>query len=234
MGDFMKLLSAIITLLVFLAAHAVAAPAETPEELAQQIQQRYQNVTSLSFSFVQQTTGQLAGRPKSGSGDAFLFKSGYRTMMRWNYQQPEEQVIISDGSSVSMYFASLNQLIIAPADTAQSDILVSFFTGDRALDESFLILPPEPEPLTDLAGHQQELRGIQLIPRQPHAQIRSVHLFIGPDSLINRIDMLDHFDTRTIIDLHPIAVDPFNPNDDTIIERFFSFTPPAGTEIIRQ
>lgn len=210
------------------------ATMEPPEQVVERLQQRYQEITSLSFSFSQKTSGQLAGRPKTGSGSGFLFKGEQQTLMRWNYHSPDYQVVISDGVSVSMYFENLNQMIVAPADTTQTDVLVSFFTGDRALNETFLILPPEPDQALADEDRPDELSGVQLVPRHPQAQLRSVHLYIGTDSLIRRIEMMDHFDTSTIIDLEINEVNPFDIRDNAAIDRTFSFTPPPGTEIIRQ
>ena len=225
----------VFLLLALLPQPCAVADDKAAELVVQRLQVRYQQLTSLRFMFTQQTSGQFAGRPKTGSGSGILVNSEQLTMMRWNYDSPDRQVIISDGESVSMYFKDLNQMIIAPADTAQTDVLLSFFTGARTLGETFLILPPEAAPVADLAEQgRQHLAGAQLIPRRPHTQLRSVHLFIDSDALIRRIDMMDHFDTRTIIDFAAIDIDPADLQDAAGIERVFSFTPPPGTEIIRQ
>ena len=223
----------LLLLVVLVLPPRAAANAETAEQVVQRLQLRYQQLTSLRFLFTQQTSGQFAGRPKIGSGSAILVNDEQQTLMRWNYDSPDRQVIISDSVSVSMYFEDLNQMIIAPADTAQTDVLLSFFTGDRTLDESFLIRAPAAEPAAAAADGPHQLSGAQLVPRQPHSQLRSVHLFIDEEALIRRIDMMDHFDTRTIIDLDSIDLDPIDVRDAAAIERAFSFTPPPGTEIIR-
>lgn len=225
---------ALLLLLALLLPPRAAVGAETAEQVVQRLQLRYQQLTSLRFLFSQQTSGQFAGRAKTGSGSGILVNDGLQTLMRWNYDSPDQQVVISDGVSVSMYFKDLNQMIIAPADTAQTDVLLSFFTGDRALEETFLILPPTAESVAAAADTSQQLSGAQLVPRQPHTQLRNVHLFIDDDSLIRRIDMMDHFDTRTIIDLDTIELDPIDVQDTAAIEQVFSFSPPPGTEIIRQ
>ncbi|MBE0586263.1 MAG: outer membrane lipoprotein carrier protein LolA [Desulfofustis sp.] len=211
-----------------------ADDADAAKQVVQRMQLRYQQLSSLRFSFSQETSGQFTGRPKIGRGGGILVNTGQQTLMRWNYDSPEQQIIISDGRTVSMYFKDLNQMIIAPADTAQTDVLLSFFTGDRALDETFLILPPETAEEQTASTGSHQLSGAQLVPRQPHAQLSTVHLFIDNDSLIRRIDMVDHFDTRTIIDLDSIEVNPLDIQDTAAIEQVFTFTPPPGTEIIRQ
>lgn len=100
-----------------------------PEQIAEQLRQRYAGIESLSFDFVQQTSGEMAGRSKRGAGRALFSSHGAQPRMRWDYDEPDYQVIISDGTTVSMYFAQLNQQIIAPVEQAQTDLLFSFFPG---------------------------------------------------------------------------------------------------------
>lgn len=229
-----RLRQSLLTCLIVGLMAGVAAAVEPPEQVVERMQKRYQELTSFSFTFAQQTSGQLSGRPKTGNGSGILYHHGSQTLMRWNYERPERQVIISNGEEVSMYFENLQQMIIAPGDAGQSDVLASFFSGDKALDESFLTVAPDPEIAAAAEELSPSLHGAQLLPRQPHAQLRSVHLFIDNESLIRRIDLMDHFDTRTIIDIDSLVINPLDGMDNAAILEIFSFVPPPGTEIIRQ
>ena len=219
------LLSAIVVL-----AAAVQAHAQSPEALAQQIQETYADIESISFSFSQTTGGQIAGRPKTGKGTAVFARIEDRNMMRWNYVQPEPQVVLSDGISISMYFEKLNQMIITSVDKAQADILFSFFTASEPLSDRFSLLPPEGNTAAGNAGTQV----LQLQPLEAESQIKSIHLWLDEDSVIRRIQLLDHFDTRTTINLSMISINPLDSTNEQDIAKRFTFVPPEGTEIIRQ
>ena len=211
-----------------------ASGSETSAEVAERLQNYYSQVESLSFSFIQTTKGQMIGRPKTGRGNGLFVRTDTGEKMRWNYNSPDRQVLISDGKTISMYFEELNQMIIAPVDQGQADILFSFFAGQGPLENSFTILDSEPA-LTDVAeGSSTDLKVIYLVPKDSDSQITIIHLYVTTESHIRRIEFIDHFDTRTTINISNISVDPFQPGQHEEIQQLFSFTPPEGTEIIRQ
>jgi outer membrane lipoprotein carrier protein len=204
-----------------------------PEQIAEQLRQRYAGIESLRFNFVQQTSGEMAGRSKRGAGRALFSSQGAQPRMRWDYDEPDYQVIISDGTTVSMYFAQLNQQIIAPVEQAQTDLLFSFFSGRTPLAESFLITDADDAVLSRLAS-LPSLRVIRLQPLDPRTNISAVHLFITDEYLIERLVITDFFDTVTIIDIQDVSIDPLASEDEGAIAALFTFSPPEGTEIIYQ
>jgi len=210
-----------------------AAWAWEAEELAAQLEQTYAAVNSMSFSFSQTTSGPMTGRPKSGKGSGLYARTADKPLMRWNYLTPDRQVVISDGRTISMYFEKLNQMIISEVDEAQTDILFSFFAASEPLDRHFTILPAFLE--TDISAVEMpEMQSLRLEPLDNNSQIKNIHLWIGESSLIRRIELLDHFDTRTTINLSHIAINPLDTANQQELEALFTFTPPEGTEIIRQ
>lgn len=233
-----RLTTAVIFFLLLIPASSLfAIPASEPEtsvEVAKRLQDYYSKVMSLSFSFIQTTRGQMIGRPKTGKGNGIFARTDSGEKMRWNYNSPDRQVLISDGKTISMYFEELNQMIIAPVDRGQADLLFSFFAGQGPLENSFTILDSEPSLAAEAEGSSTDLKVIDLVPKNPDSQITIIHLYVTAESLIRRIEFIDHFDTRTTINISNISVDPFQPEKQGEIERLFSFTPPEGTEIIRQ
>ncbi len=204
-----------------------------PEQLAAKLQDSYSAVNSMSFSFSQTTSGPMTGRPKSGKGNGLYARTADKPLMRWNYLTPDPQVVISDGSTISMYFEKLNQMIISEVDEAQTDILFSFFAASEPLDNHFTILPPFLE--TDISeADLPEMQSLRLEPLDKNSQIKTIHLWIGENSIIRRIELLDHFDTKTTINLSDIAINPLDTKEPQELEKLFSFVPPEGTEIIRQ
>jgi outer membrane lipoprotein carrier protein len=209
------------------------AKEESPEATATRLQDRYDTIHSLTFDFVQTTRGQLTGRPKKGRGQAFFVKGGKDLdipgKMRWNYSDPDKQVLVSDGINFSMYFDSLSQMIITPAKALQHDLTYSFFTGAGNLLQDFTILPPDQQ-----GDKSEQTRVIKIIPKAKHSQVASIHLWITEESLIRRIEILDHFDTLTVLNFSALKVNTLDPNDGDLMNKLFDFTPPDGTEIIKQ
>lgn len=205
---------------------------EAPGAVAARLQARYDAMRSLSFTFAQQTEGQMTGRPRKGNGRAYFLKTGGLKRMRWNYESPEKQVLVSDGKTFSMYFANLQQMIVSPAETIEEDMTYSFFTGSGKLAEDFMILGANKNVVE--AEDDKELRVIQLVPKSPESQVQDIHLWVTADSLIRRIEIRDQFDTRTILTLSDLQADFASEADEQTITGLFTFTPPEGTEIIHQ
>ena len=233
--SFTPIIRVLCVFLAFLLTHSAAAEPslEYPVDTAKRLQEKYDSMTSLSFSFSQRTKGEMTGRQKTGSGQAYFIKSAKTSKMRWNYLEPEQQVLMSDGVTVSMYFADLKQMIITPAESMEQDLTYCFFSGKGKLDRDFFILPPNEEyGPTDPAAKGSKI--IKLVPQKKQSQVQNIHVWVSGDSLIERIDLRDHFDTITTLTFSDILVNPLAHKDAQTIETLFTFKAPEGTEIIHQ
>jgi outer membrane lipoprotein carrier protein len=230
-----KLFLLFITLLSSLIIFSLQASAkintdESPEDTAARTQLRIDEIQSLSFNFYQQTRGELTGRPRKGSGKAVFFKKDGNSRMRWDYSNPDKQVLVSDGSVFSMYFDDLKQMIVTPAENIENDLTYSFFTGRGNLKNDFHILPPDEEAGTNT----EEFKIIKLVPKQPHSQVQDIHVWITEASLIRRMNIRDLFGTITVLNFSDIQVDSLVGADEKTLQSLFSFIPPKDTEIIEQ
>ena len=153
-------------------------------------------------------------------------------MMRWNYLAPDRQVIISDGDKLNMYFENLNQMIIAPADQLQQDVTYSFFTGAKDIEDEFIVSEGGDiqEGVTDVTGYDV----IRLEPRSTTSQVKDIRLWVKDQKNIQRIEIVDNFETETVINISNIEENSLTREGKLINKELFNFTPPAGTEIIHQ
>jgi outer membrane lipoprotein carrier protein len=218
-------------LLSFIAVHAAESAPEYPDDVAARLQNRYDKIISLTFDFIQDTSGDMTGRPRRGSGKAAFLKLDGKSYMRWDYSSPDRQVLFSDGELFSMYFAKLQQMIVSPANSLNTDLTYSFFTGRGVLKRDFYIRPADEE---FLAENSDQVKVIKLIPKTAQSQVQDIHLWVTPESLIRRINIRDHFGTVTVLNFSNIEVDSLVGKDPAQLRSFFSFVPPEGTEIIRQ
>lgn len=207
------------------------AQEEYPEDIAVRLQEKYDTMTSLAFKFNQDTRGEITGRPRKGSGNATFLKGGEKSKMRWDYTDPKKQIILSDGTHFYMYFEELKQMIISPAESLEKDLTYSFFAGNGRLQDDFYIRPANAEFTGD---KDVGFKVIKLVPIQPHSQVQDIHLWVSPDSLIQRIHIQDHFGTVTVLNLSDIKPDILQGRSKEETAALFSFNPPEGTEIIEQ
>ncbi len=228
--NILKYTRILMPLCIFILFCSSVSQAETAKEAAARLQNRYDQLSSLSFDFIQDTRGQLTGRPKTGRGKAFFVKNTMPGKMRWNYSTPDRQVLVSNGKTFSMYFESLQQMIVTPAKALQQDLTYSFFTGTGNLLEDFSITPSN----QDFSNQDKQDTVVKLTPKNKQTQVASIQLWITEDSLIRRIEILDHFDTLTVLNISNLQANSLDIDDKELIKQLFDFTPPEGTEIIQQ
>lgn len=226
-----KTLISLFLLLLSLAGTNVFG-SETADQVARRLHDYYRGIDNLSFSFIQTTEGQMIGRPKTGKGSGLFARTANGAKMRWNYISPDRQILISDGITLSMYFENLNQMIVTPVDKSQADILFSLFAGQGKIEDTFTILDSDPEAVAEVKDSTTGLSVLYLVPISPDSPLDTIHLYVTSDSLIRRIELIDHFETKTTINISNISVNPFETKGGNEIEQLFMFTPPDGTEII--
>lgn len=226
------------TLLVLLFSFAHILPVlssestlEPPDDVALRLQKRYDDILSITFTFYQDTRGEMTGRPRRGSGTGLFYRDKSKNYMRWDYSSPERQVLLSNGKRFLMYFSNLQQMIVSPAENFDADLTYSFFTGRGNLQRDFHVRPAD-EDLQPYNG--DEFQVIKLIPKVAHSQVQDIHLWVTSDSLIRRIRIRDHFGTITVLNLSDIKVNTLAELAEKELESLFSFSPPEGTEIINQ
>lgn len=211
-------LGAVIFCIVLLAGGSATGADLNPGHIAERLQEAYDKTTSFSADFRQETSMRMSRRRRHGNGSVVILKPG---RIRWDYQTPDSQILVSDGQTFSMYFAKLSQMIIQPINEyLQSDVTYAFFTGSGNIVKDFEVLPPDLQ--------VEENHCIKLIPKEPHPQVDYFHICVDEKFLINRMQIVDQFGTVTDLYFSNIRT-----NEQPSLD-FFTFTPPPGTEIIRQ
>ncbi len=227
--------STLILLFVFWAVTASqtwASSTAIPMREFKVIQEVYSDLTSLSFNFQQITRSN--GRNREGAGSSVFYRPSTNTsgIMRWNYTKPDMQVILNDGKELSIYTRKNNQLVIMSAEKLQSDITYSFFAGTKKLTDDFKLYPADSRYTSNSA--RQKLLVVKLIPKKPHGQIKSLHLWFDNKSMIRKLVMEDHFETITELIFSNIKTNSLSQNSAKTMADLIQLNMPSNTEIIRQ
>jgi outer membrane lipoprotein carrier protein len=186
------------------------------------VQKRYRNLTSLSFAF-QQTTGSNR-RARKGAGNCIFYRPtlGKAGIMRWNYTAPDVQIIVNDGKKLSIYTQKDKQVLVSSAADLESDITYSLFAGNRSLLDDFSVQPADSR-----FAKSGKLEVVQLIPKKPHGQIKTVHCWFDSNAVIHKLVLEDHFDTLTQLEFSNIKFNTLPANSAKV-------DVPKGTEVVRQ
>ncbi len=201
--------------------------------LIDRMQQRYHDLQSISFSFTQITTS--GHRERLGKGRALFFRPAFmrpRAVIRWDYSQPEPQVIINDGSTLSIYSAAEHQLIITPASEMESDVTYGLLVGRNKVTDNFRLLAPDP--MFSLGTAEPDLTAIRLQPRKPQPQISMVQLWLDKTGIIHHILLQDYFDSTTWLHFTDIKLNPITGDERSAYKRIIHLDLPPDTEIIHQ
>ncbi|MDH3394449.1 MAG: outer membrane lipoprotein carrier protein LolA [Desulfobulbaceae bacterium] len=207
--------------LLFVGSPATANPL-TPLAVAEKLQQTYNKTTTLTADFRQLSSMRMQRRQRQGSGTLTLHKPG---RIRWNYLQPDRQVLISNGDTVKMYFAKTSQMMVMPSDRyLNSDVTYAFFVGNGDICRDFEIHAPDAAPFLSDGQYC-----IKLIPKETHPQLSYLHLWVSNSTwLVERIQLVDQL--SSITDLFFTNIITNKP----VADGTFDFTPPPNTEIIEQ
>jgi len=220
-----------LTILVFLGVSILWILAETSwarqttleshhlERLVDILQKRYDQTGSIAAHFNQKTFAVGDTEGVSAQGQVY-FKRPH--LMRWEYEKPAKQLIVTSGDQVYIYEVEAKQVTVIPRrQFLSSEISRAFFFGKGDLRHDFNIAPPPPE----LDNPDWSLC---LIPKKRIPQLKKLLITLDPHShLVSRIIIEDQMGGRTIIGFSDIRLNP------RLSPSLFRFSIPKGVEVYR-
>lgn len=197
--------------MLFLACRlAAAAPAASP---AAKIEQYLANLTSWSADF-EQTIDDGAGKIlRSASGHLYLQRPG---KFRWDYLQPAEQLVLTDGKKLWFYDKDLAQANVRDMDSTLSSTPAVLLSGGAPLASQFDItaLPAD-----------EGLEWFQLRPKRADNDFQAVRVAFSKGELV-RMLLADKLNQVTSLKFSAAK------RNIPLAPELFSFTPPAGVDVI--
>ena len=187
------------------------------DEILTRVEKRYQGA-GFAADFSQSSTLQAMQITDTAHGHA-LFKRP--NMMRWEYQHPDKQHIITDGKTLWIYLPDDGQVSIGKFPTFFGDGKGAGFLSDITLiRKKFIVSMGEsPSPDADL---------LKLWPREKSLDLSVIQLSISKKTS----DVVEITTYNVYGDETRIQLSNFNYNmkmDDAL----FQFTAPPGTDIIQ-
>lgn len=205
-----KILS-VLTLGLGLWLAPVPALADAGTDLAAKLKA----IRSLDADFTQ-TTQATQGKPESVVlGHIQAQKPGF---FRWEVRRPYSQILVSDGRELKIFDPDLQQMTIRPVSQELSQTPALLFTGNAAaLQKQFII------------GAKKNGGSViyTLTPKAKDTLFANLSLqFKGNDPLM--MTLRDSLGQQTQIEFFRVK------RNAAIPASAFKFTPPAGTDIIRE
>lgn len=176
---------------VFVALFAMAAHADGIDALTH----FYENVDSLSAHFEQTQKAEDGTVMRQSSGLFLLSRPG---KFRWEYKQPYQQIMVSDGKVFQFYDVGLAQVTIRQVtDTLQATPAL-LLTGGIALQKAFTVHD---------AGNHDGLTWLRMQPRSQDSDFKSIRIGLS-DGLPRAMELDDRLGQTTYIKFSDIKVNP--------------------------
>ena len=172
-------LPVLVALTLSLAPVGPRAADQTPAELAQALQRKYDRIRDFSADFVHTYRGGVLNKTLTERGRVLVRKPG---KMRWEYTAPERKLFVSDGTRLYSYLPDDRQVIVSavpPADNAATPAL--FLAGNGSLTRDFTHSFGE-MPADLPAGS----RALKLVPKTPQPDYDWLILAVDPATLALR------------------------------------------------
>jgi len=188
-------------------------------EIVAKVQGQYDAHGDFKADFVQESLVKSLGRKQVSEGAVFFKKPG---KMRWNYQKPFKQEIVSDGKTLWSYRPEEKQVLVSPmSQAAQGKVPSTFLAGLGNLQIDFQIRwAKEPSP--------QEPYYLELTPNEFQGSLEKLFLLIDRENYrILQAKIQDVMGNTTQISFSKIQF------DNRLPDSLFAFAPPKGVEVFQ-
>ena len=192
----------------------------TVDQILDQIEITYAN-SKFSADFIQKSTIKAMDITDMANGRVYI---KYPGMMRWEYEKPEQQIIITDADKLWIYRPADNQVMTGKAPTFFRDGKGASFLSDiRLIRQKFDISLEQPPPEErDLFYH------LKLLPREKTLDISEIRLLVSRHTFnVLQVITLNFYGDETRIDLLNFV---FEGNLD---DSLFSFEIPKGVDVLQ-
>lgn len=201
-------------------AAGAPAPSLTLDDVVRGLEAAYGRMSDLKADFTQTAFNKSLNQQIAAQGTVYLKKGG---KLRWEYTDPTPQQIVSDGKTLWVYTASLNQVNVGPAPEALAGPAGSFLAGLGKLRQHFNVRVLNPARPTDAEGNVV----LDLTPKQPLPTLSRLILSVDPKGWeVRKAVIYDQFENTVTMRFIKMAV------NSGLADRLFTFVPPKGVATV--
>ena len=186
----------------------------------EQVQERYLEMQSFQGNFQQTTIIESEARRASASGMIAYQRPG---KMRWEYQEPDPQLLVTDGNTLWLYDHLLENVTIQELAVVTDGTALAFLLGAGELTDDFT----QRRMQNSLLDPDKSWKVLELVPNREQSVIEFLQL--GVDSESGNLEALlfkDNSGSVRIIEFEALS---YNVG---FSEGFFSFEIPPGMEAV--
>ena len=190
----------------------------TAADVTAQVQKAYVSITAYEADFEQQYDMKAFGQKKTSKGHVLFVKPG---KMRWDYTEPKDNVVVSDGTTLYSYVAADKQARKMLVKDSQMPTALSFLTGKGDLNKDFNITLMDAKQLKFEGGYV-----LKAVPKVATNLYNFVLFYVdGKTFHVRRVLIVDAQDNRNRFDFKNASQSP------KFDESRFKWSPPAGVSV---
>ena len=212
-------LASLVPMILFICTGSVPASQTDPtvDAIVAGIEKRY-NVPGFSADFDQESILKAMAVTDTASGVVMVRQPG---RMRWEYQVPDPQTIITDGDDLWVYRPRENQVLVGKAPALFGGGKgAGFLSNIQTIGDNFEITT---EPAQDAGRYR-----LKLVPKRSSADLMAIELEIDKTTFdLVRIITFNVYGDETRIELNNVDFDKVPP------ESRFRFDVPAGADVVQ-
>ncbi len=187
------------------------------DSILNQVEKRY-DINDFSVLFFQTSTLKAMEIQETASGKLLVKRPG---MMRWDYEKPDKQIIVSDGTHLWVYRPEDNQVLVGRAPSFFGEGKGAGFLSDiKSVRKNFSVTLEKKE--------GEKSYRLKLVPKNQTQDLSRIYLVVSPDTFeVLEVITYNVYDDETRIELTNYSYDR-NLGDDV-----FRFEIPDGTDVIK-
>lgn len=170
-------------------------------------------LTTFSAHFRQEVFDEYGELLETAEGDVAISKPG---KFRWEYRHPYRQLIISDGTTLWVYDADLEQVTVNPLANGGAGSPAELLVGDIDLEQHYEVVE------SAVAG---DTAWVSLTPRAAASQYQTIEIGLDEGG-IRGMKLRDNLNQLTALWFDTVRT------DIEIEQGRFKFVPPPGVDVV--
>jgi chaperone LolA len=209
MRRFINFTAGLLLTMVACLAHAASDPAVGQ----QKVESFLQGLQSLQAQFKQTLTDRNGLTVEEANGTLAIRRPD---RFRWDYREPNEQVIVADGSRIWLYDADLEQVTVRKLDDTLSATPAMLLSGQGNLQENFSVTQ---------TSQEGGVFWVRMQPKRDDTDFKWVRLGFDGNAL-KFMQLADKLGQTTNLEFSQLERNPaLDPSR-------FTFTVPPGADVI--
>lgn len=179
----------------------------------QKVEGFLQGLQSLQAQFKQTLSDRAGQIVEEASGELAIRRPD---RFRWDYREPNQQVIVADGTRIWLYDSDLEQVTVRKLDATLSATPAMLLSGQGNLQDNFTVVQ---------TSQEGAIQWVRMEPKRDDTDFKWVRLgFDG--ATLKFMQLADKLGQTTTLEFSQVQRNP------AIDSSRFTFTVPAGADVI--